>query len=86
MVSGTDDQTWPSTEFSEMIIKRLKKHHFRYDYKHIKGENAGHQVFIPDFVLGTYRAFNGGTRKAELHWSIKSWKETLLFLHKYLDN
>jgi len=86
MVSGTDDQTWPSTEFSEMIINRLKKYNFEYDYKHIKGENAGHQVFIPDFIVGTYRAFNGGTRKAELVWSIKAWKETLLFLHKYLDN
>lgn len=85
MVSGTDDQTWPSTEFSEMIISRLKKYHFQYDYKHIKGVNAGHQVFIPDFIPGNFRGFNGGTRKAELHWSIKSWQETLQFLHNYLD-
>ena len=85
MVSGTDDWTWPSAEFSEMIIERLNKHDFKFDYKHIKGENAGHQVFIPDFIPGTYRAFNGGTRKAELHWSIKSWKQTLLFLHQYMD-
>jgi len=86
LVSGTDDLTWPSAEFSEMIIQRLIKHGFKYDYKHIKGENAGHQVFIPDFIPDTFRSFNGGTRKAELRWSIKSWKQTLLFLHQYLDN
>jgi len=85
MVSGTEDLTWPSAEFSEMIIKRLNKHDFKFDYKHIKGENAGHQVFIPDFIPDTFRAFNGGTRKAELHWSIKSWKQTLIFLHQYMD-
>lgn len=85
LVSGTDDLTWPSSEYSEMIIQRLIKHGFKYEYKHIKGEHAGHQVFIPDFIPDTFRAFNGGTRKAELHWSIKSWNQTLLFLHTHLD-
>ena len=26
VISGTDDQLWPSTRFSEMVIKRLKAH------------------------------------------------------------
>jgi dienelactone hydrolase len=85
MVSGTDDWTWPSTEFSEMIIERLKKHGFKFEHKHVKGINAGHQVFIPDFIPNTFRSFNGGTRKAELKWGIKSWNETLRFLHRHLD-
>ena len=76
LVSGKDDQTWPSTEFSEMIVKRLKKHNFKYDYKHIAVENAGHHVFLPDFITATNRHFNGGSRESELHQSIRSWKET----------
>jgi len=86
LISGNDDQTWPSTEFSDMIIKRLKKHNFRYEYKHIAAENAGHMVFLPDFITATYRHFNGGSRESELHQSIRSWKETIKFLHKYLNN
>ena len=86
LISGKDDQTWPSTEFSDMIMKRLKKHNFRYDSKHIAAENAGHMVFLPDFITATYRHFNGGSRESELHQSIRSWKETVMFLHKYLND
>ena len=68
-----------------MIIDRLKQNGFKYEYQHVKGINAGHQVFIPDFIPATYRAYNGGTRKAELHWRITAWKETLKFLHKHLN-
>ncbi len=85
-VSGTDDQTWPSTEFTEMMIKRLKKNNFKYDVEHIKGQDAGHMVFMPDFIPGDFRFFNGGTPKAELYWSVKSWQAMISFLHKYLDN
>lgn len=85
LISGKVDQTWPSTEFSEMIIDRLKKNNFKYDYKHFAAEGAGHQVFLPDFITATYRGFNGGSREAELHQSIRSWKETIDFLKKYLD-
>ncbi len=85
LISGDDDQTWPSTEFSQMVVKRLKSHNFKYECKHIIGKNAGHQVFLPDFITGTSRRFNGGSREAELHESIKSWQETIRFLHKYLD-
>lgn len=85
LVSGEDDQTWPSTEFCQMVIKRLKSFNFEYECKHIIGKNAGHLVFLPDFITETSRHFNGGTREAELHESIRSWQETIRFLHKYLD-
>ena len=86
LISGKDDQTWPSAEFSEMIVKRLKKHNFKYQYTHLAAENAGHLVFLPDFITATYRHFNGGSRESELHQSIRSWQKTIKFLHKYLDN
>lgn len=85
LISGKEDQTWPSTEFSEMVIKRLQANHFNYEYKHVAAENAGHHVFLPDFVTATNRDFNGGSRESELHQSIRSWQETMKFLHKYLD-
>jgi dienelactone hydrolase len=85
LISGKDDQTWPSFKFSNMIMERLKKHNFKYEYCHFAAENAGHMVFLPDFITATYRHFNGGTRESELHNSIKSWNDSIKFLHKYLD-
>ncbi len=85
LVSGKEDQTWPSSLFSDMVIRRLKKHNFRYNYKHLAFENAGHMVFLPDFITATFRHFNGGTRENELLGSLQSWHETIRFLHKYLD-
>ncbi len=86
MVSGKADLTWPASIFSEMIISRLKKHEFKYEYEHLAVENAGHLVFLPDFITATYRHFNGGTREAELHGSIRSWNKSIAFLHKHLDD
>lgn len=48
-----DDRTWPSSEFCETIMQRLKDHHFQYEYKHVRGEKAGYQIYYPDFIPGT---------------------------------
>ncbi len=86
MISGKDDLTWPSAMFCEMIIKRLKKYGFKHEYRHLSIGNGGHLVFLPDFITATYRHFNGGTREAELHGSIRAWNESINFLRKYLED
>jgi dienelactone hydrolase len=86
LVSGTEDQTWPATEFCHLITKRLKTRGFGFTFSHLNVKDAGHLVFLPDFIPGTYRHFNGGTREAELHGSIKSWNDSIRFLHQYLDH
>ena len=84
-LAGTDDHTWPSADFTGMIIARLKEHDFVYETRYIRAEGAGHMVFLPDLITGYYRAYNGGTPKDELSNSLEAWREALTFLHNYLD-
>jgi dienelactone hydrolase len=85
LVSGTDDQTWPSSDFSDMVMQRLEKFKHPYEYKHLKYEGAGHKVFLPYLITGGSRSFIGGTPKANAHGGMNSWTEMLAFLHRHLD-
>ena len=44
LLSGKEDTTWPSTDMSEMIIRRLRERKFRFSYEHIAYEDAGHMI------------------------------------------
>jgi len=85
LVSDRDDRTWPSAEFCAAIIQRLKEKGFGYEVKHIRGENAGHQVYWPSYIPGDDAGVEGGTPRDKAKWSLIAWKETLSFLHRYLD-
>jgi len=85
LVSGTDDQTWPSAEFSDTIMERLEKYHHGYEHKHIRYEGAGHMVFLPYLITGQNRFMNGGNARDDAHGSLISWTETIAFLHRHLD-
>jgi dienelactone hydrolase len=84
LASDTDDRTWPSSEFCETIVQRLKAHHFPYEYKHIRCEKAGHHVYYPDFIPGIDTGVNGGEARYKVKWSLIVWQETLAFLDKHL--
>ena len=47
LISGEDDQVWPATEFSEMVINRLAEHNHPYPYKHLSYQRAGHMICFP---------------------------------------
>lgn len=85
LVSGTDDQTWPSAEFSDAIMQRLEKYSHAYEDKHIRCEGAGHMVFLPYFITGHNRFMNGGNARDDAHGSLISWTETMAFLHRHLN-
>jgi hypothetical protein len=89
LVSGTDDQMWPSTQFSEMVMQRLKKHDHPHERVHLKYEGAGHLVFVPFLITGGNwkggQYIFGGNPKADAHGGIDSWAKMLDFLHKHLQ-
>jgi len=85
LVSGTDDQTWPSAEFCDAIMKRLERHGHPYEHKHIRCQGAGHMVFLPYLITGQNRFMNGGNARDDARGSLVSWNETMAFLHKHLD-
>ena len=49
LISGTDDQVWPSTRLSEMVIERLEEHNHPFRYEHLRYEDAG-RLTIPNFT------------------------------------
>lgn len=44
LLSGADDEVWPSSLMSDMIETRIKMNHFHFDFENIKYENAGHLI------------------------------------------
>lgn len=89
MISGTDDQMWPSTEMADLAMTRLRKQNFRYRFEHLIYEGAGHLI-APPFAPTTTRhslhpvaevdfAF-GGTAEADADAAEDSWPKVLTFL------
>jgi esterase/lipase len=84
LVSDTDDQCWPSSEFCNMIMQRLAENNFKYGMKHICTQNGGHTSFLPDLIPDLNRNFNGGNPEGQLIASQLIWKTTLEQLKKSL--
>lgn len=90
LVSGTDDQVWPSGEFCSTIMARLKKAGFRYEVKHVSIEKGGHNSCVP-FLITANRGLlidgdpSGGSPQADAAGGYRSWSEMLAFLHRHLD-
>ena len=87
VISGTDDQVWPSTRLSEMVIERLEAHDHPFPYEHLRYEGAGHMISMPRSGQETPQARRfklGGTEEADEYASKDSWQKVLGFLKKYL--
>ncbi len=88
LISGTDDQLWPSAEMGDMVMARLKAHNHPYPYEHLKYEGAGHEIsglYLP--MSTSTRAGNlilGGSPAANAHASADSWPKVLAFLEQHL--
>jgi len=88
LISGSNDQMWPSEIFSEMIIKRLKEYGHPYPDEHICFEGAGHTFRLPYLPTAANQATGqyifGGNPRADAHASLGAWKAILLFLNRHL--
>jgi dienelactone hydrolase len=88
LVSGVDDQLWPSAEYSELIVRRLREH--GRDARHLSYPDAGHFVCFPyglpdippftQLALGPTTTDFGGTPAANAAAARQSWPEILAFL------
>jgi dienelactone hydrolase len=93
MISGDDDQMWPSTPLAEIAMRRLQEKGFSYPYEHISYAGAGHFI-APPYAPTTTIAINhpvdggyytfGGKPEANYRASVDSWHKRLQFLHQYL--
>jgi fermentation-respiration switch protein FrsA (DUF1100 family) len=92
LVSGGDDQMWPSPELADIAFDRLQTHGHRYPFRHLKFDNAGHQILIPHgprtvlvssislpgFEGDLYS--QGGTAKDNAEAGAVAWRDLLAFL------
>jgi len=90
LISGTDDQLWPSSEMAESIMERLRANEHPFLYRHLSYEGAGHssaKAYLP--MAGTTSAAGGrlslgGSVEANARAQADSWPRVLEFLQTAL--
>jgi dienelactone hydrolase len=97
LVSGADDQMWPSSALADIAMRRLETHHHPYPFRHLKYEGAGHQIMVPGGPRTT-RTLRlqvegmldrlltmGGTPRADAEAGVDAWRSLLEFLEASLQ-
>jgi dienelactone hydrolase len=92
LVSGSDDQMWPSSALADIAMRRLEMHHHPYPFRHLKYEGAGHLILVPggprttrtlrlqvEGMSGRLLSM-GGTPKADAEAGVDAWRSLLKFL------
>jgi dienelactone hydrolase len=92
LVSGTDDQMWPSSALADIATRRLEAHHHPYPFRHLKYKGAGHLILVPGGPRTTRTLrlqvegmsgrllSQGGTPKADAEAGVDAWRSLLEFL------
>ena len=77
LISGRDDDVWPSTYMAEQVVERLRRHDFRHPVTHLAYDDAGHAIGRPH-----YRMFPalGGTPSGNARARAEHWEGMLRFL------
>jgi dienelactone hydrolase len=88
LISGRDDQIWPSVAMAQSIMKRLKKNHHPYPDKHLSYPEAGHILklfYLPSTTFSTPKNNFGGTLKSNYQAGWDSWAKAVNFLDQTLQ-
>jgi dienelactone hydrolase len=93
LISGEDDQMWPSTRMAEISMARLRERNFAHPYEHLSYPGAGHWVGTPYWpqtmtemrhpVDGVLYAL-GGNPESNAHATEDSWRRVTQFLRENL--
>ena len=91
LLSGEDDQMWPSPVLADIAAERLAQHGHPYPVRHRRYAGAGHLFVLPNLahaeggqhpVRGVGVAM-GGTPAANARAAAEAWGETLRFLDNW---
>ena len=92
LVSGSDDQMWPSSALADIALRRLEAHQHPYPFRHLKYEGAGHLILVPGGPRTTrtlrlqvegmsdWLLSMGGTAKTDAAAGVDAWRSLLDFL------
>ncbi|QSE97242.1 acyl-CoA thioesterase/bile acid-CoA:amino acid N-acyltransferase family protein [Fulvivirga lutea] len=86
LLSGKDDQQWPSSMMSEQLVARAYANNFNYQIEHFAYENAGHEFDatpnVPQVDFSSLTIWkSGGNFQGNALASIHSWNQVLTFLN-----
>jgi dienelactone hydrolase len=93
LISGEDDQLWPSAELSEIAVDRLRQFNHPFEYEHLVYDDAGHFIGVPYWPtrgdvythpVSGVRYTAGGTPEGNAFASADSWAHVLAFLDRNL--
>ena len=93
LISGKDDQMWPSSSSCKQIYEKLTIK--GYNVNHLDYEGTGHNITFPGIPTTTKTFWHpfakswfilGGTPKDSYEASKDSWEKTLEFLNKFSQN
>ena len=94
LISGEDDEVWPSSLMANAIVGRLESNHFSYPIEHLKYSHAGHMAGRPEIVPAWHgrvrhpvsgREMNfGGTPKGDAESSLDAIPKVLEFFNTNL--
>lgn len=96
LISGKDDQLWPSERMATLITQRLAQHDYPHAYRHISYPNAGHRIKVPGLDPSSYEPVSadtvthevlqlGGTYEGNKTASEQSWLKTVNFFKSALQ-
>lgn len=77
LVSGTDDQFWPSEEMARKIMRRMERHGRGDAVVQVSGTGAGHLI-TPDTVGLQFPGVDmGGSLEGDRELSARAWQATI---------
>lgn len=95
MISGIDDQLWPSTALTEFSVRRFEEHDFPHRFEHLKYADAGHSIGWPNGPATMLKSRHpvsgeemdmGGTPEGTARARQDSWPRMLAFLQHALTD
>jgi dienelactone hydrolase len=89
LISGKDDQLWPSFRFGRGIMQRLAQRHHRFPDQHLAYPDAGHLIgkaYLPvgSTLIAGGQIETGGSLSGNAKAQEDSWPNVLRFLHRAL--
>jgi dienelactone hydrolase len=95
LMSGEDDQLWPSSRFADIAERRLSAAGFPYAFEHRRYAGAGHFACLPPNLPAATAAARhplvpmlfafGGTPRSNAAASADLWPRILAFLQRHLN-
>lgn len=85
LISGDDDQMWPSSDFSRQIIERLQSKRASCLCTHVAYSGAGHALSSSEEIVELHPILKiwlalGGNPRDNAYAKEDSWKKTIHFL------